>query len=51
VADKQMILEAAIEIPPGLDEPMFYLSTLHYFLLLSLSLFLGYRGIVSLMPF
>ena len=51
MADKQVILEAAIEILPGVDELLFYLFTLHYFLLLSLSLFLGYRGIVSLMLF
>ena len=36
MADKQVILEAAIEIPPGVDELLFYLFTLQYFLLLSL---------------
>jgi hypothetical protein len=29
VADKQVILEAAIEIPPGVDEPLIYLVSLH----------------------
>jgi hypothetical protein len=51
VADKQVILKAAIEIPPGLDEPLFYLSTLHYFLLLSLSLFLGAEVLCHLCSF
>ena len=33
VADKQMILEAAIEIPPGVDESLFYLFSLHFLFL------------------
>ncbi len=32
MADKQAILEATIEIPPSVDEPLLYLFALHYFL-------------------
>ena len=32
MADKQVILEATIEIPPSFDEPLLYLFALHYFL-------------------
>jgi hypothetical protein len=48
VADEQIILEAAVEIPPAVEEALFYLLAVHYFLPLSGGSVFRCGGIVSL---
>jgi hypothetical protein len=47
MADEQVILEAAVELPPSVYEPLFYLFSLHYSSLFVWPWFGGWRYCVT----